>query len=567
MRFSTLILGSLFTMLCWHSKAQDFANPLNIPMVLSGNFGEIRSNHFHTGLDIKTQGREGLPVFCIDEGEIVRVKVSPYGYGKALYIKHPGGYTSVYAHLSSFSPEVEAYIKEEQYKAKSYDVNAYPPAGKFKFSKGQEIAKSGNSGSSGGPHLHFEVRDSRTEEPINPQTLGFKISDNVKPSIYGLSVYALNENSHVNQKDYDNFSMGGSYGSYALKEEDAITAHGDIGLAVHSIDRYDAANNKCGIYKVVLKVNDQVQYSAVFDRLNFETNRYMNAHIDYNLFKKYRKHYHRLFKTENNPLDIYKTLINNGALDCRKDESLNCKLEISDFEGNLSTLNFQIKSQATPYKRASTHNPNQHKVNALSPFEWKGSYSSVSIPAKTLYFSDELEFREFEHNGLPALQVGDEYTGAQNSFSLALKIPESIPNELHSKILLGKIAANNRVQADNAGEVKQGWFYAKNREFGTYTLIIDTVNPTIKPIGMWEGKELRNGNKIRFIIRDGQSGVNEYQLYIDGNWALLEYDYRKAAVVYEFDAGRVSPGDHTLKIVISDKVGNEESLEYNFKSY
>lgn len=567
MPYKPVIYLFIFLFCQLSTLAQDFHPPLNIPLVLSGNFGEIRSNHFHSGLDIKTQGRIGLPVFCISDGTVVRVKVSPYGYGKALYINHPNGQTSVYAHLNSFAPEIEEWIKEQQYAKKSYDINAFPPAGKFTFKKGEEIGKSGNSGSSGGPHLHFEIRDTKTEHPINPLKYPFKIADSKAPSIYGLSVYALDEKSHVNNSNYANFAMGGSYGDYKLKPGQSITAHGNIGFAVHTIDRLNGANNKCGVYKVTLSAGSDILYQFEIDELNFSTNRYMNAHIDYRNYKKYRKHYHRLYTVENNPLDIYKIRKRNGILPCISDAKIPVKITVEDVAGNKSTLSFEVNSSPNPITRVIPSNPHQQWVDCKKPFEWKSDIANVSIPANCLYLSEKMEFKsETDERNIPILTVGDKTYGAQKSFSLRLKIPsELMPHS--DKIHLGKVAANGRAYPDNPGKVNGSWFEAKNREFGTYTLLVDTITPYIKPLSFYRGKEVRNGNKLRFRIKDSGSGIKEYNMYIDDEWVLASYDYRTGALTHKFDAQRIKPGKHVLRVEILDKVGNLESYSGSFTSY
>ncbi|WP_170227101.1 M23 family metallopeptidase [Luteibaculum oceani] len=567
MPYKPAIYLFIFLFCQFRALAQDFHPPLNIPLVLSGNFGEIRSNHFHSGLDIKTQGRIGLPVFCITDGTVARVKVSPYGYGKALYINHPNGQTSVYAHLNSFSPEIEAWIEDQQYAQKSYDINTFPPAGKFVFKKGDEIGKSGNSGSSGGPHLHFEIRDTKTERPINPLKYPFKIADNKAPSIYGLSVYALDDKSHVNNTHYANFSMGGSYGNYSLKPGETISAHGNIGFALHTIDRLDAANNKCGVYKVTLSAGNDILYQFEIDELDFSTNRYMNAHIDYRNYKKYRKHYHRLYTVENNPLDIYNIRKRNGALQCIGEGEIPIKITVEDVAGNASTLEFTVQCTAQPSTRIIEANPNQQWVDCKKPFEWKSDIASVAIPSSCLYLSEYMDFKSStDNNGLPVLTVGDETYGAQKSYTLRLKIPETLMPKAN-KIHLGKVAANGRAYPDNPGEVHGAWFEAKNREFGTYTLLVDTLNPYIKPLSFYPGKEVRNGNSLRFRIKDSGSGIQEYNMYIDDQWVLASYDYRTGALTHIFDTERIKPGKHVLRVEILDKVGNLESYSGTFTSY
>ncbi len=567
MRIFILVFILLGVMASGSIAAQDYLPPLNIPLVLSGNFGEIRSNHFHTGLDIKTQGRTGLPVVSIADGEVVRIKVSPYGYGLALYIKHPDGNTSVYGHLDRFAPDIAAWVEDQQYQKESFALNLYPQAGQFPVKQGQEIGKSGNSGSSGGPHLHFEIRDTRTEEPLNPQQFGFKINDSTLPSVYGLQVEAMDEGSHVNGKGQDNFSMGGSYGNYALKNGETITANGNIAFSLHTIDRYDDANNKCGIYSIVFVAAGDTLYQVQFDRLNFSTNRYINAHINYPLYSTYKKHYHRLHQVKNNALAIYPTLKNKGVLACTEDKEIPVSITVWDWMGNQSQLNFTVNSTSEQKLRALPATPYQQRVKCMEQFEWKSEMATVSIPAATLYYDAELDFKsEIREDGLPELTVGNDKFAAQKAFTLRLKIPEALL-PYQENLYLGKVAANDRIYPDNTGDVVNGWFTAKNREFGTYTLALDTIAPSVRAFNLSDGKTVRNGNRLRFRIKDGGAGIDSYNLYIDDQWALATYDFRTGAVTHTFDSNRVTAGDHVLKLVVTDKLGNTETLSYSITSY
>lgn len=532
-------------------------HPVDIPIVLSGNFGEIRNNHFHTGLDIKTQGRTGLSIKSVADGSVSRIKVSPFGYGLALYISHPNGYTSVYGHLEKFHPKIEEWVEEQQYLQKSYEVDLFPPAGKFSFKAGEEIAKSGNSGSSGGPHLHFEIRDSKTEEAINPLLFNFSVADNTAPTVYGLQVYALDANSYVNGKAADNFSMGGSPGNYRLRDGDKIEAHGQIGFSLHTIDRLDAASNQCGIFEITTAINGQNHFKMQLDRLDFSTNRYMNGHIDYDIYKRYRKHYHRLHIVENNLLNIYDEQINKGIINCTEDTILDVDVQVKDVAGNTSKLNFEIQSRKKGIVRVLRGIPNSYKVNALLPFEWKGNQALLNFPARCLYQSQEIQIEEsLTEDAYPKLIVGDRFIGVQNAFKISLKIPESLM-DIQDKILLGKVGDNGRVYPDNTGKIEGAYFSANNRELGTYTLMVDSIAPNIRAINVYNGKEFRAGNTLRFRISDVGAGISSYNLFIDDNWCLATYDYRTGAVNYRVDAKRVKPGKHVLKLVVSDKLGNE----------
>ena len=256
-----------------------FRKPLDIPLILSGTFGELRSNHFHSGLDIKTQKRTGLKILASAEGYVSRIKISHWGYGKALYITHPNGYTTVYGHLKKFSPEIEEYVKKRQYEKESFVIQLFPKSDELKVEKGELIAFSGNSGSSGGPHLHYEIRDANAK-PINPMYFGIDIADTKKPEVRAGVVYSFGDTSHVNQSN--------SIKNLVLKKQtdgsllaNKITAYGTIGFGINAIDRQDGALNHNGIFDLEMKVNGTTVYHHSVNTFSFSESRYINSLVDF----------------------------------------------------------------------------------------------------------------------------------------------------------------------------------------------------------------------------------------------------------------------------------------------
>ena len=286
--FLVFVLFSSLGIFAQQAYPQDyFRSPLDIPLNLAGNFGELRTNHFHAGIDIKTAQQEGLKIYSAAEGYVSRIKVSAVGYGYALYITHPNGFTTLYGHLKSYSPKIDEYVKRNQYLLKSFSVDLFPEPNELPVAKGEVVALSGNTGGSGGPHLHFEVRETSTEKLINPLLFGFQVTDKIAPSITGIWIVPMNETSSVNGGKVPlSFPTKTYTGACALKTTTAPTVYGDFGFAIHTSDMLNGNENKCGIYRIELFVDGLQVYGQRMDKLEFETNRAMNAHTIYEKFKK-----------------------------------------------------------------------------------------------------------------------------------------------------------------------------------------------------------------------------------------------------------------------------------------
>ena len=317
-----------------------FSSPLDITLVLSGTFAELRSNHFHSGLDIKTGGKQGLKTYAAASGYVSRIKISRYGYGKALYITHPNGYTTVYAHLQKFSSTIEAYVKKQQYKQETFEIELFPKAEDLKISAKEIIAYTGNTGGSGGPHLHFEIRD-KQERPMNPMLFGFDIKDTTKPMVYELFGYSLSEGSHINgQTSRVKIRViklpNGDY------KTEQVTAFGDVGFGIISTDRQDFASNKNGVSLISTQFNGTKSLEVDFKRFSFSETKHLNRYIDYAYFFETKKRIQKLFIESNNPLQLLKNHARQGRVFIKEDTNSIYKISISDFKGNQSNLTIPI---------------------------------------------------------------------------------------------------------------------------------------------------------------------------------------------------------------------------------
>lgn len=541
-----------------------FRNPLDIPINLSGNFGELRTNHFHAGIDIKTNQQEGLKVFASAEGFVSRIKVSPVGYGYALYIDHPNGYTTVYGHLQKYSSKIDAYLKKEQYKQQLFAVDVFPKPEDLPLLKGELIALSGNTGGSGGPHLHFEIRETVTEKTINPLLFGFEVKDNIPPSINSIWIVPLTDSSWVNGAATPvSFPATGSGSGMSIQASSIPVIHGNVGFAIHTSDALNGNANRCGIYRIELFVDGLQVYGQRMNRLDFTTNRAMNAHTIYEKFKKDRSQLHGSYRLPGNPLDIYDNLVNDGVVSFSDNIEHEIVYRVEDIQGNKATVQFKVKGTSKPGKKPVPK-------NKLAFFEWdKDSFFEdqrlrVAIPANTLY--EDVVFNYTLH---PKMEGGlmenmllvSPYEPVHNKYSLCVNA-DKVPERYRNRAVIVRWDPDKSKQTAEETTYSNGWLCAEPTYLGYFNVKIDSTPPSISPSTF--KASMPGAGSFSFRVSDGLSGMKQIIPTIDGQWVLMELDGKSGRLTCYYDSERMKRGAHVFELKVIDFVGNEKVYRSNF---
>ncbi len=533
-----------------------FDNPIDIPLILSGNFGELRSDHFHSGLDIKTQQREGIPVYAPADGYVKRIKISHYGYGKALYILHPNGFTTVYAHLQKYSGAIQEYVKKTQYEKETFILELFPDEDQLLVKKGELIAFTGNSGSSGGPHLHFEIRDA-SSRPMNPMLFGINISDTKKPIVNSVFVYPISEDSQINKSQNPVklrliLQKNGSY------KTENIFAYGKIGFGVSTDDQQNGASNKNGVYNIKTIYNGEEKFNVLFEKFSFAETRYLNRYIDYTYFKTNRIRVQKLFRQNNNPLSIINGNSSDGYITIEEGFTSVFTIEITDYKKNKTLISIPIKG-----KKQDIINPFVDKKNGDYIYAdqatsiTKGKFS-VYIPANSLY---ENTYLNIEVKG-DTLKVHEDIIPVHKNITITVDVSNYNESDL-DKLYLGRINYKGEPYY-NTTYRKGTKLSTKTRTLGSYVLVIDTTAPTIKPVNFSDKKWLTKNNTLKVKIEDDLSGISSYRATINGNFILMEYNYKKDVLTYDFDDNIILDSENNLKVIVVDNVGNNATFEATF---
>ncbi|RED49613.1 M23 family metallopeptidase [Seonamhaeicola aphaedonensis] len=534
-----------------------FGNPLDIPLILSGTFAELRSNHFHSGLDIKTQQRVGLNVKAIADGYVSRIKISAYGYGKALYITHPNGYTSVYAHLQKFAPEIETYVKKHQYKKESYEIEMFPGAETLLVKKGSLVAYSGNSGGSGGPHLHFEIRDN-AQRPINPMLFGIDIADSTMPFVKSIYAYPLDENSFVNNSNYKQKLrlIPIESGDYVVKNVNAI---GNIGFGIETNDRQNLAANSNGVYNIQTFVNGNKNFELDFKRFSFSETKHINQLIDYEHYVTKKERIQKLYK-KNNPLSIFKSVINDGVIKIEDSTYLVYKIRVADFKNNETWVTLNLKGSknniTTPIQTKTT----PYFIKADQAVNLKEGKISVDFYQDTFY---EDFYLDFEVNS-DTLKLHEDVIAAKKNFNITYDI-SNYKEADKSKLYIARLLGYNKFPSYTYTQRRGNILTASTKTLGTFALATDTIKPTITPVNFKDGQWLSKYRYLKIKIDDEGSGISNYRATINGKWILMERDnYKDKTITFDFNDGIVTDTKNILKVIVTDNVGNNSTFEALF---
>ena len=535
-----------------------FRSPLDISLHLSGTFGELRNNHFHAGVDIKTKRRTGFPVYATADGYVSRIKVAIWGYGKVIYISHPNGYTSVYAHLSKFGDGIQEYVKNIQYQKESYETgNIYPAENEITVKKGQVIAFTGRTGGFVAPHLHYEIRDTKTEHIINPLLFGLKIKDSIAPRINKLIAYPIGEGSRIN-RSVKKQTLAIKKDSLNNYRTNRISASGSIGFGINVYDLLGKELNKNGVYSIEMKVNGKRHYYHDVETFSFAESKYINLLIDYPYFATYKNRIQKTFREKETKLSIYEDLVKDGFVDVKEGFSYKVEIIAKDFKGNRSSVKIPIigvKSESILLQEKDTTN---YKIlkNKFQKFTEGGV--TVAFPKNTFYKDI---FIDFSVNGKLAT-IHKPTIPLNKSFTITFDSTMYRKSEVNN-IYIANINNKKYPYYQNTRK-REDKLFTTTKTLGKYTLLIDNELPKIYNLNFKNNNWVSKLNYLTIKISDTQSGIKSYEAFIDDEWILMEYDLKKKKLSYDFRDKKLVGSNHIFKLVVSDNVGNTNTYNATF---
>jgi len=519
-----------------------YRSPLDIPLELSGSFAELRPNHFHAGMDIRTGGVEGKKVYAIADGYVSRIKVSTRGYGKALYVQHKNGTTSVYGHLKQFEGEILTAVRKKQYASEQFELEWYVPPGKLPVRKGQVIALSGNTGGSGGPHLHFEIRNSRGET-VNPMLYGIEVKDKISPVFLGARLY------HIDNAYADSY---GVYPSLQLKNGNSFTVTpGRYAIGAAWVDYLTDKLNRLGINYATLSVNGKRIHTQRLETFTFDKSRYINTHIDYWRYKKTGTRFVKFFKDDGNKLDFYK---GNGIFKVKEGDTLKVEILIMDVAGHTATYAVNILGNSA----AKVELHGGRRVQGKMVTHKKGGYLAttngvLSIPPGAVYRNASFGITETPPSGRavsPMIRVDHAHVPLHKSATMKVKIPTALKSKAN-KLALMSYDPKTRSSSYEGRKQSGDFIYETTKTPGIFYLAIDTVSPVIK--------DQSAGRRLKFRVDDLLTNIDTYRCEIDGSWVLLEYE-PKLNRLFGTIPESIKPGKHSLMLRVTDGVGNQQEF-------
>lgn len=524
--------------------------PLDIPFSLSGTFGEPRSSHFHLGVDIKTQGKEGWEVKSIALGHVSRIRVALSGYGKTVYINHPDQTTSVYAHLKKFSPKIEAYIKSIQYEKESFTLQQFPKKIELPIAAGEVIGYSGNTGSSSGPHLHFEIRDTKSQKPLNPLLFNLPVKDSKRPQLQKLFLFYLQNDSLFDpSKEVSLQKLNDSTYQTPL-----IVSTGKLGLGLQMYDRQDLSYSKNGIYKAQVHLNGKSIAQYKFDQLDYSDSKNLFIFIDYPTYKKKRYKIQKLFFQKHKPLTFMKSLSNEGILNIELGKSYQVKVRIEDFSGNTSYIEMSIEGIK---KEVPIQNLDGELIKPQLDYLFTMKGKEVYLPKNTFIEKAVLKIKEDENN----LSIGPDLFPFNKPFEVRFNVNEKDTLKVRQTFIAKK---RGKKLYFLTTKIKEGLWTSKVKEMGEYKLARDSIAPKIIPLNFKSKQWLSKFKFLNLKISDDFSGIKSYRGTINGEWVLFEYEPKRKRLTYDFSDKFFELAKHELRLEVEDHVGNKAVYETTF---
>lgn len=541
-----------------------FQYPVGAKVGLAANYGELRPNHYHMGLDCRTDQRQNVNVFAAADGYVSRVKIEPFGFGRAIYIAHPNGLTTLYAHLNGFFPQLEKYVKEQQYKLEAWDVYIDIPGDLFPVEKGQFIALSGNTGGSQGPHTHFEIRKTETDEVLNPMLFGFPIPDNVPPSILRLAVYDRHKSTYSQSPRMISLKKAG--GGYTLSAPVLVLNTDRVSFGISAIDKYSGSANPNGIYQAVLFFDEEPVTGFQLDDISYDETRYMNAHIDYKTRAAGGPFIEHLSRLPGYPEGLYTDFSGDGVIDIEDDSTHQVRIEVKDPNGNTSNLKFAVKrgtSVSAKAKEKIPASPLLFQPGFVNIFEQEDV--QVILNEDDLYDSVNFIYAKKPSTSPQAASaLHSLHTGlvpVQGYYTVRIKPTVTLEGSQADHVIMQRSwgLKTDVVKAKREGE----WYSGQFRAFGNVQLLVDEVPPVINPIGIRDNADLSRSSRIVFVVSDNNDEFKNFRAELDGKWLRFTND-KGRSFIYTFD--EMCPvGEHELKVSVEDEAGNVTEKVYHFK--
>ena len=548
---SSRLLILLFLLSATFAQGQKWtcSSPLDIPLELAGSFAEIRSNHFHSGMDLRTEQREGLPVYCAADGYVSRIKISPFGYGKAIYVTHQEGYVTVYAHLQKFNQEIDSLLRLQHKLKESYEVDWYLKEGQIPLKRGQHIAWSGNSGGSGGPHLHFEVRDSRTEHCLDPIRFGLSVRDTLAPVFESFSAWSGYGASEISPSELPLIGhfVTGRGASDTLPLEIEI---GKLEVAVSIVDRYLTGSGDCGVKTLRVFVDGSLFYRMEIRSVNFNTSKAVNGFVPFGIYKSKPGQWYRCSVPKQTPL---REEVNTFALPVEISDSLihSIRFETEDWRGNVATAVGFVQAvlpKAPKYANAISVIAGVEKVIPTRS-------GKITFQKESLYDDTELRLLEpmFDSIMPPVIEIGHEGIALFSPVKIQFSLNELTPEQRKKVVVLH---GNNSKRKSIGGSVEGNAIVASTSSLGTFSYASDWDAPVVEFAEQIFPESDLVGS-VKFRVSDVLSGIESIRPQLDGQWLYYEYDAKNNAVWVELPISVANELTHEFLLVVKDKCGNE----------